>query len=356
MAERIQRVAVFHAGPRRGTDAETGAGRWYQRLLPERGARAEKQSAGAAPAKGVTKGSVKAPAAAPAKGSAKTSAKPAAKPTAKGAVKRGAKPTTKPAAGGGSRAARGRTRTEGSAAPRTPKPLLQRDSLGPVLARAVVMALALVAMVAFAVLLAKATLVPSPASVHLIHTNLRPGASIRAYLDQPALRDTVKQIGGNVVLGMPFGVLLPALFPRARGLVRVVLVTALVMVIVESIQGTIVEGRAFDIDDVILNTSGALIGYLLLGRRLGRALHPRRTHWWHRLGFGTPPAQPAPPSGPDRSASATRARGSGAGTRARGSGVPRGGSGGGSGRGSGGGSGGLAGWFRRDRPPTRKRR
>jgi glycopeptide antibiotics resistance protein len=156
------------------------------------------------------------------------------------------------------------------------------------------MAVAIVAMVAFAVALAKVTLVPEPNSVSLVHTNLRPGASIRAYLDQPALRDTVKQIGGNILLGVPFGVLLPALFPRARGLLRVGVVTALVMVLVEAAQGAIVEGRAFDIDDVILNTLGALIGYLLLGRRLGRALHPRRTHWWHHLGFGNPPTPKNP--------------------------------------------------------------
>ncbi|MEE4545480.1 VanZ family protein [Streptomyces sp. V4-01] len=169
--------------------------------------------------------------------------------------------------------------------------MLQRRTLGSTLARAAVLALAIIAMVAFAVALAKVTLVPSPASVDLIHTNLRPGASIRAYLDQPETRDTVKQIGGNILLGVPFGVLLPMLFPRARGLLRVVVITALVMVAVEAIQGAIVEGRAFDIDDVILNTSGALLGYLLLGRRLGRALHPRRHHWWHRLGYGDPALQ-----------------------------------------------------------------
>jgi VanZ like family len=171
-------------------------------------------------------------------------------------------------------------------------PLLQRRSAAALLARATVLAVAVVAMVAFAVALARVTLVPSPASDALVHTNLRPGASIRAYLDQPNLRDTVKQIGGNIVLGVPFGILLPALFPRARGLLRVVLFTALVMLLVETAQGMIVEGRAFDIDDVILNTFGALLGYLLIGRRLGRALHPRRVHWWHRLGYGTAPEPP----------------------------------------------------------------
>jgi glycopeptide antibiotics resistance protein len=48
------------------------------------------------------------------------------------------------------------------------------------------------------------------------------------------------------------------------------------MLLVELAQGAVVTGRAFDIDDVILNTTGALAGYLLLGRRLGRAVHARR--------------------------------------------------------------------------------
>jgi glycopeptide antibiotics resistance protein len=128
-------------------------------------------------------------------------------------------------------------------------------------------------MVAFAVVLAKLTLAPSPASEALAHTNLHPGRSLRAYLDQPALRDAVKQIGGNLLLGVPFGILVPVLAPRARGIVRVLLLTAVVMLLVEFAQGALVAGRAFDIDDVILNTTGALAGYLLLGRRLSRAVH-----------------------------------------------------------------------------------
>ena len=130
-------------------------------------------------------------------------------------------------------------------------------------------------MVAFAVVLARLTLEPSPASVAMAHTNLHPGSTLRAYLDQPALRDAVKQIGGNILLGVPFGILVPVVAPRARGLLRVLMLTALVMLLVEFAQGALITGRAFDIDDVILNTTGALIGYVLLGRRMSRAVHAR---------------------------------------------------------------------------------
>ncbi|GAA3494907.1 VanZ family protein [Streptomyces prasinosporus] len=131
-------------------------------------------------------------------------------------------------------------------------------------------------MVVFAVVLARLTLQPSPASEALTHTNLRPGRSLRAYLDQPELRDAVRQVGGNILLGVPFGVLVPVVAPRTRGFLRVLVLTAVVMLLVEAAQGLLVTGRAFDVDDVILNTCGALIGYLLAGRRLSRAVHARR--------------------------------------------------------------------------------
>jgi glycopeptide antibiotics resistance protein len=138
------------------------------------------------------------------------------------------------------------------------------------------MLLAFAFMVGFAVVLARITLEPSPASEALVHSNLRPGRSLRAYLDQPALRDAVKQIGGNLLLGVPFGILVPVVAPGTRGVLRIVLLTASVMLLVEFAQGALVTGRAFDIDDVILNTAGALLGYLLLGRRVSRAVHAPR--------------------------------------------------------------------------------
>ncbi|WP_432188819.1 VanZ family protein [Streptomyces sp. Tue6028] len=156
-------------------------------------------------------------------------------------------------------------------------PAAARDAkVLPLPVRLLVMLLAFAAMVAFAAVLARLTLEPSPASEALVHSNLHPGRSLHAYLSQPEFRDAVKQVGGNLLLGVPFGILMPTLAPKTRGFLRVLVLTALVMLLVELAQGAFVTGRAFDIDDVILNTSGALVGYLLLGRRLGRAVHPKR--------------------------------------------------------------------------------
>ncbi|MFE5833925.1 VanZ family protein [Streptomyces sp. NPDC056488] len=167
-------------------------------------------------------------------------------------------------------------------APEPPRESEERRGPGRAV-RVLVALVGLVGMVAFAIVLAKLTLNASPASVPLTHSNLRPGSSIRAYLEQPAFLETVKQLGGNVLLGVPFGVLLPLLSRRTRGLVRVALLTVVTMLLVELVQGALITGRAFDIDDVMLNTTGALLGYLLIGRRLGRAVHPRvRRRWWQR--------------------------------------------------------------------------
>jgi glycopeptide antibiotics resistance protein len=132
-------------------------------------------------------------------------------------------------------------------------------------------------LVGFSVLLAKLTLNPSPASEALTHSNLRPGDSLRTYFTTYEPMQALKQVGGNVLLGVPFGVLVPVVAPAARGMLRVLALTAVVMLCVELVQGSLVTGRAFDIDDVIMNTTGALIGYLLIGRRMGRAVHARRS-------------------------------------------------------------------------------
>lgn len=148
--------------------------------------------------------------------------------------------------------------------------------------RAVVATVALVAFAGCVAVVLKLTLTPSPASVGIAHTNLRPGSSIRLYLNQPSVRQAVWQIGGNVLVGVPFGLLLPAFAPRFRGPLRVLVTTAVVITVIESVQHFLVPGRSFDVDDIILALVGALLAYLLLGRRLSRALHPDHRHAWER--------------------------------------------------------------------------
>lgn len=149
----------------------------------------------------------------------------------------------------------------------------RRRAWGRVLLQGAILVTALLAMVGFSVVLAKVTLTPSPASQDLVTSNLRPGRSLRQYAEDYTFLAACKQAGGNLVLGMPFGVLLPVLVPRRLRMIRMVLLTVLVIVVVELVQGALVPGRAFDVDDVILNTAGALLGYLVLGRRLSHRYH-----------------------------------------------------------------------------------
>ncbi|MET9708192.1 VanZ family protein [Streptomyces griseus] len=136
------------------------------------------------------------------------------------------------------------------------------------LVRGAVLTVVLLGLVAFSVLLAKVTLTPSPASEDLVTSNLRPGRSLRQYAEDYTFLGAVKQAGGNLLLGVPFGLLLPFFVPRRLRMIRTTLLTAVAMAVVELVQGALVAGRAFDIDDVILNTTGALLGYFLLGRRI----------------------------------------------------------------------------------------
>ncbi|MFI1383263.1 VanZ family protein [Embleya sp. NPDC020886] len=143
--------------------------------------------------------------------------------------------------------------------------------------RAVAIGFGVLALVAFALVLARVTLTPQPDSQDLVTGNTDPGNSIRSYLDRPEVRDAIRQIGGNLVLCTPLGVLLPVVSARLRGPLRILLAVGVPMLVVEAVQGLFVVGRAFDIDDVILNASGAVLAYLFLGRHLAARVHPRRT-------------------------------------------------------------------------------
>ena len=69
-------------------------------------------------------------------------------------------------------------------------------------------------------------------------------------------------IGGNVLGFMPFGFLLPILSVRIRRGAAVILSGLAISLAVETIQ-LVTRVGIFDVDDLLLNTLGAALGYLI---------------------------------------------------------------------------------------------
>lgn len=72
------------------------------------------------------------------------------------------------------------------------------------------------------------------------------------------------QIGLNALMFVPLGFLLPLLWPRYRQLSRLAAVGALNSAMIELLQ--LFSFRATDIDDFLMNTLGAVIGFFLVCR------------------------------------------------------------------------------------------
>lgn len=66
---------------------------------------------------------------------------------------------------------------------------------------------------------------------------------------------------GNVLLFVPLGYLLPACFQKLRGLFRSMLTALVLLLTVELTQMLTLRGTC-DVDDLILNLFGALLGYV----------------------------------------------------------------------------------------------
>ncbi|HLR14779.1 MAG TPA: VanZ family protein [Bacillota bacterium] len=68
---------------------------------------------------------------------------------------------------------------------------------------------------------------------------------------------------GNVVMLIPFGLLLPLLFPFARHFLVTVLLGFSLSLTIEMTQMLFTVTRKGTVDDLVFNTIGALIGYVL---------------------------------------------------------------------------------------------
>lgn len=99
-----------------------------------------------------------------------------------------------------------------------------------------------------------------------MHINFYPLKTIRLYLrllgaHRPALVWTaVVNLWGNVLMFVPLGFLLPATFPRLRKWYRTLLTAAGIVTLVELTQMLFLVGTC-DIDDLLLNLIGTVLGY-----------------------------------------------------------------------------------------------
>lgn len=101
-------------------------------------------------------------------------------------------------------------------------------------------------------------------------SNLVPFASIYQLLTETSAAVAFENIVGNIVLFAPLGVLLPVLFRRLQGWPQMLWRAAAISALIEATQ-FVTRARSVDVDDIILNSAGAMIGYVTY-RILNRAV------------------------------------------------------------------------------------
>ena len=83
------------------------------------------------------------------------------------------------------------------------------------------------------------------------------------YNPYPAvLWEVVYNVGGNIVMFVPLGFFLRALFPKCRKFLRCMGTVAVIMATVELVQLVTLRGFC-ELDDVMLNILGAAIGFCI---------------------------------------------------------------------------------------------
>ncbi len=91
--------------------------------------------------------------------------------------------------------------------------------------------------------------------------NVKDGVNLTPFLFLKARHLLKYETVGNFFMLLPLGIYLPLMYKRTRDFLSVVFVAMLVSVCIELMQ-LATNSRVTDIDDVILNTSGALVGFI----------------------------------------------------------------------------------------------
>jgi glycopeptide antibiotics resistance protein len=114
-----------------------------------------------------------------------------------------------------------------------------------------------------ALLLAFTLRAAHPLPGQVVTDNAVPLTTIRIYFDNLDSAFWVSQAAGNLLLMLPIGVFGPLALPWLDRWWRILLVALLLSIFIELAQLRIPD-RSADVDDVLLNTLGALLGYGLL--------------------------------------------------------------------------------------------
>ncbi len=114
----------------------------------------------------------------------------------------------------------------------------------------------------------------------VLRYNLHPFAEIHrfwTYRRIVGMDVMVVNVFGNIAAFLPFGMFLPFFFGRLRKMWLVTLCGGILSLAVEVIQ-LVTRVGCFDVDDIILNTIGALIGYLMFAQadRLRRLYYGKK--------------------------------------------------------------------------------
>lgn len=98
--------------------------------------------------------------------------------------------------------------------------------------------------------------------------NLTPFATLRLYVrmllqssNGALVRHAFVNLAGNVIMFVPLGVFLPVIWKRLRSFWRFLLTSASLILLVEVLQYVTGLGSC-DIDDLILNLPGTMLGWL----------------------------------------------------------------------------------------------
>lgn len=94
----------------------------------------------------------------------------------------------------------------------------------------------------------------------LAAANFMPLKTIRMYIKYADRLNSFENLAGNILIFVPFGILLPMMGGRKKGFADVLL-GALVLVLGIELFQLFTSFGVFDVDDIILNCFGAVLGY-----------------------------------------------------------------------------------------------